>query len=203
LDIDGSSNTVYEVDAVAEPMGPANPHGAAYVTRKTAITREGDAARLLDLAANRYWTVANPNRHNHVGGEVAYKLVGNHNTLPMASPDSVIGRRAGFMYRHLWVTRNDTEQRYPAGDYPFQHAGGAGLPEWVKADRSLTDTDVVLWYVFGVNHIPRLEDWPVMPVERLGFTLKPNGFFRRSPAMDVAPSPARCCTVTGPCTCDH
>jgi hypothetical protein len=26
-------------------------------------------------------------------------------------------------------------------------------------------------YVFGVTHIPRLEDWPVMPVDRIGFTL--------------------------------
>jgi len=26
-------------------------------------------------------------------------------------------------------------------------------------------------YVFGVTHIPRLEDWPVMPVERIGFVL--------------------------------
>ena len=25
--------------------------------------------------------------------------------------------------------------------------------------------------MFGVTHIPRLEDWPVMPVERLGFML--------------------------------
>lgn len=26
-------------------------------------------------------------------------------------------------------------------------------------------------YVFGVTHVPRLEDWPVMPVEHVGFTL--------------------------------
>jgi hypothetical protein len=26
-------------------------------------------------------------------------------------------------------------------------------------------------YVFGLTHIPRLEDWPVMPVERIGFML--------------------------------
>ena len=26
-------------------------------------------------------------------------------------------------------------------------------------------------YVFGMTHIPRLEDWPVMPVERIGFML--------------------------------
>jgi primary-amine oxidase len=29
-----------------------------------------------------------------------------------------------------------------------------------------------------------------MPVERTGFHLKPTGFFRRSPAMDVAASAA-------------
>jgi len=26
-------------------------------------------------------------------------------------------------------------------------------------------------YVFGITHVPRLEDWPVMPVEHIGFTL--------------------------------
>ena len=26
-------------------------------------------------------------------------------------------------------------------------------------------------YVFGVTHVPRLEDWPVMPVEHVGFNL--------------------------------
>ena len=162
LDVDGAGNTVYEVDSVAEPMGPKNPHGAAYVTRKTPIANERDSARLLDIPRSRYWTISNPGKRNHVGGEVGYKLIGNVNTLPLASPDSVIGKRAGFMYRHLWVTRNAPGERYPAGDYPFQHDGGAGLPEWVQAGRDLTDTDVVMWYVFGLNHIPRIEDWPVI-----------------------------------------
>lgn len=26
-------------------------------------------------------------------------------------------------------------------------------------------------YIFGITHVPRLEDWPVMPVERIGFML--------------------------------
>jgi primary-amine oxidase len=94
------------------------------------------------------------------------------------------------MYRHLCVTPFDAAERYPAGDYPFQHPGGAGLPAWTAADRSTADTDVVLWYVFGTNHLPRTEDWPVMPVERTGFHLKPVGFFDRNPALDVpAPKP--------------
>lgn len=43
-------------------------------------------------------------------------------------------------------------------------------------------------YVFGVTHIPRLEDWPVMPVEHIGFTLTPHGFFNCSTAVDVPPN---------------
>ncbi|MSW39327.1 MAG: tyramine oxidase, partial [Actinobacteria bacterium] len=168
---------------------------------------ESKAARLLDLGKSRYWKIVNPNKTNHVGQPVGYKILGNVNCLPLASPDSVIGKRAGFMYSHLWVTQNCEAERYPAGDYPFQHEGGDGLPRWTQADRSLENTDVVMWYVFGLNHIPRIEDWPVMPVERLGFMLKPVGFFKRSPAMDVAPSMPTCLRCNGnpsePCTCGH
>jgi len=107
-------------------------------------------------------------------------------------PESVIGRRAAFMYHHLWATPNRRNERYPAGEFPYQHAGGAGLPEWTAQDRPLEDTDVVLWHVFGTNHIPRSEDWPVMAVERTGFMLKPVGFFRRNPGIEVAPPGAHC-----------
>ncbi|KAL2340949.1 hypothetical protein Fmac_008889 [Flemingia macrophylla] len=43
-------------------------------------------------------------------------------------------------------------------------------------------------YVFGITHVPRLEDWPVMPVEHIGFMLMPHGFFNCSPAVDVPPN---------------
>ncbi len=53
---------------------------------------------------------------------------------------------------------------------------------------ALEDTDVVVWYTFGVTHFVRPEDWPVMPVEYTGFMLMPFGFFDRNPALDVAPT---------------
>ena len=193
LDIDGVENSVVEIDAVAAPMGPMNPHGAAYTTQSTLLESESAAQRVVDPFVNRYWKVINPNRLNHVGKPVGYKLVPGHTTYPMAQRDSVIGKRAGFMYSHLWVTPENEQERYPAGDYPFQHDGGAGLPAWTSADRNLVNTDVVLWYTFGTNHIPRTEDWPVMPVERVGFHLKPVGFFRQSPGNDVAPSQPKHC----------
>jgi primary-amine oxidase len=92
------------------------------------------------------------------------------------------------MEHHLWVTPYQPDERYPAGDYPYQHPGGDGLPRWVQADRSVADTDIVLWYTMNHHHVPRPEDWPVMPVARLGFELKPWGFFGRSPALDVPPT---------------
>ena len=80
---------------------------------------------------------------------------------------------------------------HPAGDYPNQHPGGAGLPEWIARDQPLEDADVVVWHTFGATHVVRPEDWPVMPCEYTGFTLKPVGFFDRNPALDVPPSGKR------------
>jgi len=196
LDIDGdengAKNTVVEVDSFAHEMGPKNIYGGAYEISETILKRELDAKRVVDPFKSRFWKIINSNRKNHMQHPVGYKLVPGHTTYPLALPESTIGKRAGFMYQHLWVTKNETNERYPAGDYPFQHAGGAGLPQWTQANRDIENTDVVLWHVFGTNHIPRAEDWPVMPVERTGFHLKPSGFFSRSPAIDVAPAAKPC-----------
>ena len=43
----------------------------------------------------------------------------------------------------------------------------------------------MLWYVFGIHHITRPEDWPMMPVDVVSFWLKPFGFFDRNPSLDV------------------
>ena len=80
------------------------------------------------------------------------------------------------------------EERFAAGDFPYQHPGGAGLPAWTAADRPIEETDVVLWYVFGIHHITRVEDWPIMPADTVSFWLKPFGFFDQNPSIDVAPS---------------
>lgn len=47
------------------------------------------------------------------------------------------------------------------------------------------NADVVVWNVFGLTHNPRVEDWPVMPVEIHQLHLRPADFFERNPALDV------------------
>ena len=93
--------------------------------------------------------------------------------------------RATFATKHLWVTRYDPAERYAAGDFVNQHKGGAGLPEYVAGDREVEGDDVVVWHTFGLTHVPRPEDWPIMPVDYTGFRLKPVGFFDRNPTLDV------------------
>jgi primary-amine oxidase len=188
LDVDGPDNAVVEVNAEALPTGPGNPYGSAYVATETTFAREQEAQRMIDPLASRYWKVVNADSRNGLGQPVGYRLVPGANCSPMAHPDSSIGRRAAFIYHHLWATPFAPRELFPAGDYPNQHAGGAGLPEYTAGNRSIDGTDVVVWYVFGNNHLPRPEDWPVMPVARIGFRLEPVGFFDRNPSLDVAPA---------------
>jgi primary-amine oxidase len=185
--VDGPRNAVYEVDSAAVPPGPANPGGNAWVVHRRLLARESEACRDADPLAGRYWMVTSAAGRNALGEPTAYKLVPGENVRALAHPDSSVARRAGFMAHHLWVTRHDPAERYAAGDYPNQHPGGAGLPAYVAADRPLENEDVVLWYSLGAHHVARPEDWPVMPVACLGFTLKPAGFFDGNPALDVAP----------------
>jgi primary-amine oxidase len=188
MNLEGSGNSVYEVNTEAEPMGPNNPHGNAFFAKSTLLATESQAQRTIDPMSARYWKIVNPSVINAVGQPVAYKLMPGENILPFAHPESSVLKRAGFMTKHLWVTPYRPEERYPAGDYPNQHPGGEGLPAWTQADRPITDTNVVVWYTFGHHHVPRPEDWPVMPTGYIGFMLKPVGFFDSSPATDVPPS---------------
>jgi len=56
---------------------------------------------------------------------------------------------------------------------------------WVQQNRSIENEDIVVWHSFGVSHVCRPEDFPIMPVEYAGFMLKPNNFFAANPAMDL------------------
>jgi primary-amine oxidase len=188
LDVDGTVNEVYEVDAEPLPGGPDNPWGGAFAARETRLETESGSRRVVDPTVSRCWKVVNPGVRNGLGQPVGYKLVPGPAPTLLARPGSSVARRAGFATANLWVTPYADGERRAAGEYPNQHAGGDGLPRWTQADRPVAGTDVVLWHTFGVTHVPRPEDWPVMPEEHCGFLLVPVGFFDRNPALDV-PAP--------------
>jgi primary-amine oxidase len=195
MDVDGTANTVYEMDLVPAPAGPANPWGNAMVTHSTPMVSESSARRCNDSAAGRTWVVVNSERRNGLGQPTGYRLIPQASPLLLAAPDTSLSKRAAFARHHLWVTSFDPAERYAGGEYPNQHPGGLGLPEWTAQDRPLEAHDVVLWHTFGLSHIPRPEDWPVMPAETCGFKLRPWGFFDRNPTLDVPPTHIQCAAV--------
>jgi primary-amine oxidase len=184
--IDGPLNRVYEVDAVPVPPGPHNPHGNAFESQATLLDRESCAQRMAAPERFRFWKIVNEAAKNSCGEPVAYKLIPTHPAALLADQTASVTTRAAFATKHLWVTAFDPEERRAAGDFPNQHPGGSGLPEWANADRSLKDADIVLWHTIGSTHFCRPEDFPVMPCEYVGFMLKPLGFFDRNPAIDLA-----------------
>ncbi len=192
MTVDGLANAVEEVDVSGLPIGPENPYGNAMVQQVTRLTRESQAARRADGARGRTWRVISAARANRFGRPTSYTLYPESAPVLLADPASPLAARAGFATNHLWVTRYETDQRYSAGDFVNQHPGGAGLPAFIAGDKDIDGADIVLWHTFGPTHFPRLEDWPVMPVARCGFVLKPTGFFDRNPTLDVPPPASHC-----------
>jgi len=192
MTVDGLANAVEEVDVSGLPVGPDNPYGNAIVQHVTRLTRESHSGRRADGARGRTWRIISTEHQNRFGRPVSYTLYPESAPVLLADPAAPLTARAGFATNHLWVTRYDPAHRYSAGDFVNQHPGGAGLPGFIAGDQDIDGADIVLWHTFGPTHVPRPEDWPVMPVARCGFTLKPTGFFDRNPTLDVPPPSPHC-----------
>ncbi len=185
FDIDGPVNSVHEMNTRALPSGRSNPNQNGMMMDETLLGTERAAQRQMNLQSARGWLIVNPNQHNSLGHNTSYILVPGSNSLPYIAPTSEVRRRAGFINNHFWATRYHPDEMNAAGTYPNQSRGGDGLSRWVSNNETLDQQDVVVWYTLGVTHIPRPEEWPVMPVAHVGFKLLPGGFFSSNPALDV------------------
>ena len=190
LDVDGPDNTVHSSQSEAVPVSEDNPHGLGLVLRETPLRTEAEGRQDYDWGAQRVWKVVNDNVRNGLGAPVGYKLVPTGTFPPLLDSSSPAFRRAEVIGHTLWVTPYRPDERWPCGDFPNLSERDTGLPRWTAQNRPIENTDVVLWYVFGIHHITRPEDWPVMPADTVSFWLKPFGFFDRNPALDVPPSPS-------------
>jgi primary-amine oxidase len=198
--VDGVRNRV--VEASLEPAGTstddeedkfarANGRHSAFRRNLRVLSSERDAAREASPQTARHWIVESTTRKNRVGEPTAWRLEpGAGSAITLAcDPRASFLDRASFLTKAVWVSEYRPEERFPSGDYPNQRppSNPDGLSHWTKTrDAPLAEgADIVLWHVFGVSHVVRTEDAPVMPCERVGFALKPCGFFDVSPCTDV------------------
>lgn len=194
--LDGPKNSLVEINLEPLPMGANNPQGNAWLAKETVFKTVGEARRVHDATKGRLWKVINPQVKNHVNQPVGYKLVPSGPACyPLCDINSPQGGRSAMVRYHMWGTRYHPDELYAAGRFPNQSKGdddGVAIYSEKHKDESLMECDLVTWYSFGISHLVRPEDWPVMPVETVGFRLQPIGFFAGSAAMDVPPSIPKC-----------
>ncbi|KAI0558246.1 amine oxidase [Gracilaria domingensis] len=196
--VDGVCNSVQEENMIAAEAGNHNPYGNAFRVQTRLLRTEEEAQR--DAAAARCWRVFNPKKQNSISGKtVAYKLVpcsfGSFQPPFLNTDDSAVSKRGWSAKKAMWVTACDEDENFPASEVPTQSAGGDGLPRWTAKNRSVVEERLVVWHSFGVTHVPRTEDFPVMPCESNGFSLKPDCFLLGNPGIDLAPQTDRASAV--------
>ncbi len=187
-ELDGEENQLFENEVEALPVSSHNPHGTQLQSTSRHLTKESEAKRDISPSTNRVWKIINPNKKNSIGIPVAYKLLPGNTPTLLAHPESPPGKRASFAKHNLWATPYVRSEMAAAGPNTVMHSGEGGLEELTSENRDISNCDLVTWHTFGLTHVPRPEDWPVMPVEYCGFHLIPVGFFDRNPTINLPPS---------------
>ncbi|CAK5281897.1 unnamed protein product [Mycena citricolor] len=192
--VDGLKNSVVETDIMPSPhpAGSAeNFAGNGFMAVDSVLKTE--TARNYQQGLERRWRIVNPARQHYSSGQdVGYTLAVKGAAVQlMTAPDGWVGKRAPFAKNAIWVCRDVEDEKgsrmWPAGKYVPQtkEAPADSVGSWVKGEQSVENEDIVVYLTVGVTHIPRPEDWPVMPVEHLSIALKPVSFFETNPSMDV------------------
>jgi primary-amine oxidase len=168
FDIDGPDNNVVEEFNYKQDR----PGSLSGKHSWTPITKE--SSRPSSAENFRFWRVVNKKSKNALGLPRSYELLPGGNGIFRGAKSET------FAQAELWVTRFH-EDEYPKETRRL----GTALPGYLN-DESVDGENVVVWYAMHVHHIARTEDWPSMPVEWVGFMLRPRDFLDASP---VQPEP--------------
>jgi primary-amine oxidase len=186
MDIDGANNNaVMEMNTKLVPPGPQNPYGNAFYVDHTKFKTELEAQRSINYETARNWHIMNNKGMNELGQHMGYMLMPGLQAKTFVPQNSLLRKKAGFLNHQVWVTQYHEDEVYPAGKYPASNKVYDGLSEWTAKNRAVNNNDIVVWYVAGITHIVRPEEWPIMPVHHMGFSLMPFGFFSSNPTMGI------------------
>lgn len=187
--IDGTQNTLIQEDSIPLPeTDEENPHGNAWKLVRKAIEK----STFADAAPhkNRIFKIVNESKTNRISGNpVGFKFAPLPSQLILAGKNSVVRRRARYAEHHVWVTRYRDGDLWAGGKWTNQSLSETdGVSDYARRNEDVRNQDIVVWNVFGITHNPRVEEFPVMPVEIMTVSLKPADFFELNPALDVPQS---------------
>jgi primary-amine oxidase len=185
MDVDGQRNS-FMADRMVQQLLPSDPmRKSIWAVRHTIAAREQDAIMDIHLETPNMWLFINPNVKGPLGYPTGYEIMPGATAKSLLSPDDPPQKLGAFSEHQFWVTPYDPTQRYAAGVYPTSSKATDGLAVWTTANRPIENTDVVGWYTLGFHHMPRVEDWPVMPTMWHHFQIRPFNFFATNPVLDL------------------
>lgn len=185
FDVDGVANSIKEINASKVRGRRANPFDNAWEAAQTVFGRERDARRDLNPSTHRHWAVFNSGSRTALGHFPSYLLEPGGNAVPLLGAKTRPRQLLGFINHAIHATRLHPRQQFAGGEYPNQIQFADNIETWANDNESIHQQDLVVWYTLGMTHIPRPEEFPIMPSARTGFRLVPKGFFDRNPALDV------------------
>jgi len=187
FDIDGEKNSFVKARMVPTKVTADVPRTSIWTVQRDYPQRETQAVTKIHTAKPAYLTIINPNIKNKLKQNPGYVLLpGGSVAHSLLDVEDMPVKRNDYVDNQYWVTPYDAGERFAGGEFAVQSDGSDTLGKWVKADRPIANTDIVSWYTVGFHHIPRSEDWPVMPLHPVGFTLAPFNFFDHNPALNVS-----------------
>ncbi|KAL0937271.1 copper amine oxidase [Colletotrichum truncatum] len=210
---EGDTSVVVEESLPVRMDKEKNPHGNFYEVRKRAV----DKACWIDAdpKLNRVIKIQNRTKKNEMSGRnVGFKLTPSPTQVILADEESQVSKRAKFARHHVWVTGYRDDEFWAGGEFTNQSTEEVGgvwdmvqRGDWFDGEANGENgagnqggkkSSPVIWSVFGLTHNPRVEDWPVMPVEIHHLNIRPSDFFTSNPALDM-PGTKNKSSVLVPC----
>ena len=184
LDIDGTANDFMRERLVQQALPEGSPRRSLFaVTPEMPATEQAARTR---IEPGSLYHFSNHNVEGALGHHPGYMLMPDGSYVhPMLAADDPPVRRNSYLHYQLSVTPDAPAERFAGGRFAMMSDGSDTLGAWTARDRAIGNRDIVAWYTIGFHHIPRMEDWPVMPTHWSGFTLMPHNFFATNPAMTI------------------
>jgi primary-amine oxidase len=191
LDVDGAANSFVKHSMVPKRLENDPMRKSIWVAEHSVAKKEKDAILDIRLDQPSMWMFVNPAVKGPLGYPVGYEVMPGATAKSLMTPDDPTQKLGAFSAHQFWVTPHNPEERYASGTYPTSSAANEGLALWTQANRPIANTDIVGWYTLGFHHIPRSEDWPVMPTMWHHFHIRPFHFFQANPVLDLPKSLSR------------
>lgn len=189
LDVDGQNNTFVAHRLKQKQLPAATHRKSIWVAEPFTARTERDAMMDIRLDQPAMWMFENPSALGPLGHPTGYEIMPGETAASLLDPDDGAQKVGAFSTHQLWVTPYRADEIYAAGVYPTASKGNDGIAAWTKANRPIENTDIVAWYTLGFHHVPRAEDWPVMPVMWHDFVIRPFDFFPKNPVLTLPQTP--------------